>query len=225
MREDYISNKDNTLEDRPPCPEDRELSTEERILRAAEHEFLTKGFSGARTTSIAAAAGVTHAMLHYYFRTKDNLYERIIAAKIAILSEGVISSVRDLTLSLDDMIYGIISRHLEFVSSNPDLPRFIISEIYTHPDRAMSLTRALQENAPKIIAGIQSKIDAAVSDGTCRQVDAATLMLDIVSLNIFPYVAMPVVNAALGNCMDDKESFLERRKKENFDTIMRKLRP
>ena len=48
--------------------DDKTLSTEEKILKAAEHEFLVKGFAGARTTSIASAAGVTHAMLHYYFR-------------------------------------------------------------------------------------------------------------------------------------------------------------
>lgn len=48
--------------------------TEARILQAAEHEFLTKGYAGARTTSIAEAAGVTHAMFHYYFRTKDKLF-------------------------------------------------------------------------------------------------------------------------------------------------------
>ena len=41
---------------------------EQAILEAAEREFIAKGFAGARTTSIAEAAGVTHAMLHYYFR-------------------------------------------------------------------------------------------------------------------------------------------------------------
>ena len=48
--------------------------TEVRILQAAEKEFLEKGYAGAKTTDIAAAAGVTHAMLHYYFRTKDKLF-------------------------------------------------------------------------------------------------------------------------------------------------------
>ena len=52
--------------------------TESRILQAAEEEFLLKGLEGARTTAIAERAGVTHAMLHYYFRTKNMLFERII---------------------------------------------------------------------------------------------------------------------------------------------------
>lgn len=53
----------------------KENDTEERILKAAETEFFTKGFDGARTTSIAERAGVTHAMLHYYFRSKALLFE------------------------------------------------------------------------------------------------------------------------------------------------------
>ena len=48
-------------------------NTEQSILKAAEKEFLKKGFSGSKTTEIAKEAGVTHAMLHYYFRTKENL--------------------------------------------------------------------------------------------------------------------------------------------------------
>ena len=59
--------------------------TESRILQAAEREFFEKGYAGARTASIAEAAGVTHAMLHYYFRTKDKLFERIVSEKISIL--------------------------------------------------------------------------------------------------------------------------------------------
>lgn len=62
---------------------------EHEILVAAEQEFLTKGFDGARTTSIAQAAGVTHAMLHYYFRTKEQLFERIVDDKFAQMSHSM----------------------------------------------------------------------------------------------------------------------------------------
>lgn len=91
--------------------------TEARILQAAEHEFLTKGYAGARTTSIAEAAGVTHAMFHYYFRTKDKLFERIMGEKIALLKEAVFKSVEDMSLSLGDIIRNIIVRHLDFVAA------------------------------------------------------------------------------------------------------------
>ena len=61
---------------------------EQEILEAAEREFIAKGFAGARTTSIAEAAGVTHAMLHYYFRTKEQLFERILDEKMRLMGES-----------------------------------------------------------------------------------------------------------------------------------------
>ena len=66
---------------------------EQAILAAAEQEFLAKGFDGARTTSIAAAAGVTHAMLHYYFRTKENIFERILDEKLRLMGESVLAAI------------------------------------------------------------------------------------------------------------------------------------
>ena len=65
---------------------------EQAILKAAEREFLTKGYAGARTTSIAEAAGVTHAMLHYYFRTKEHIFERILDEKMRLMSESVLAA-------------------------------------------------------------------------------------------------------------------------------------
>ena len=67
-------------------------SKEQAILKAAEREFLTKGYAGARTTSIAEAAGVTHAMLHYYFRTKEHIFERILDEKMRLMSESVLAA-------------------------------------------------------------------------------------------------------------------------------------
>lgn len=199
--------------------------TEALILQAAEREFLSKGFAGARTTSIAEAAGVTHAMFHYYFRTKEKLFDRIITEKIAILKDALSMSVVDDGLSLDDTIRGIIDRHLDFVAANPYLPRFLVSELFGNSPRTVMILDRIKAQAPAVIRGLQAKIDKAMEEGRCRHIDARMLMLDIVSLNIFPYLATPMVNAALDNCMADSNAFLSRRKEENYDTIMRKIRP
>ena len=62
---------------------------EAAILKAAEEEFLTKGYAGARTTEIAKVAGVSHTMLHYYFRTKENLFNCVYEQKVKLLSESI----------------------------------------------------------------------------------------------------------------------------------------
>lgn len=200
------------------------MDTENRILLAAEREFLDKGFAGARTTSIAAAAGVTHAMFHYYFRTKEKLFDRIITEKISILKGLFISSIHEGDLTLSQIIRNIIESHLDFISVNPELPRFIVGEVYSNSDRSKLIIKNIKHQAPAILAFLQNKIDESAEKGLCRKVDAKSLMLDIVSLNIFPYLAAPLVNAALGNCLDDSTKFLENRKKENYETIMRKIR-
>lgn len=199
--------------------------TEQAILMAAEREFMAKGFAGARTTSIAEAAGVTHAMLHYYFRTKEKLFDRILSQKIALLKEVLFSAVEDVNCSLEDMIRNIIDRYLDFIAANPDMPRFLIGEIYSKSERSDLFVTRLREYAPLVLTILQQRIDVEAAQGICRKVDASMLMLDIISLNVFSFMAAPVVNAVLGDTMADPAAFVERRKKENFDTIMRKLKP
>lgn len=204
-------------------PEAEMNETETRILRAAEREFMTKGFAGARTTSIAEAAGVTHAMFHYYFRTKDKLFERIVSEKMEMLKGIILQSLTDMGQPLEEIIRKLINTHLDFISANPDLPRFIISELYSSPGRMEFFFKKINAVAPDVISRLQQKIDALAAEGKCRRVDAVMLMLDIVSLNIFPYVAGPLVNKVLGGCMDNAARFAAQRKEENYNTIMRKL--
>ena len=200
-------------------------STENAILAAAEREFLTKGFAGARTTSIAEAAGVTHAMLHYYFRTKAKLFDRIIEEKISLLKEALFNPVENENASIEETIQTIIERHLDFIAANPDLPRFITSEVYSNTERSDVFLSQITKYAPIMLNNLQSKIDRAAEAGHCRHVDARMLILDITSLNIFSFIAAPILNAAMSGLTADFEKFIAMRKKENFDTIMRKLKP
>ncbi|MDE7450138.1 MAG: TetR/AcrR family transcriptional regulator [Paramuribaculum sp.] len=199
--------------------------TEMRILSAAEAEFTNKGFAGARTTTIAEAAGVTHAMLHYYFRTKEKLFERIVSEKAGALKEIVLMSMQDIDLPFEEFLKKLISSHLDFVSSNPELPRLLISEVYTNSKRSKFFIEQVNNMAPVLIAGLQKKIDEAVAQGRCRPTDARTLMLDIVSLNIFPFIVTPVIKQAFGDYMNDSTEFIERRKADNFNAVMAMLRP
>lgn len=199
--------------------------TEARILRAAEHEFMAKGFAGARTTAIAEAAGVTHAMLHYYFRTKEKLFDRIITAKMNVLQAMILKSLDEIDLPLEDMIRNLINMHIDFIADNPDLPRFLISDVFSDTGRFAILSAKIKGLAPTILMRLQSKIDENAAAGRCQRLDARMLMLDIVSLNVFPYLARPLVDTMLDDLMTNPAEFLAKRKEENYDTVMRKLKP
>lgn len=206
-------------------PQSEPQSTEERILEAAVQEFMTKGYAGARTTAIAEAAGVTHAMLHYYFRTKDKLLDRIIESKIGTLRDIMLASLGDPTIPLFDKIKSTIENHQDFIAANPELPRFMINEVLSRPDRMPKVIERLKHHTPLVVQSLQRQIDEYADRGLCRRVDAGMLMLDIVSLNIFPFSAKPMVNALLGGMMENSQAFVEARKIENVETIMRKLKP
>lgn len=206
-------------------PQSEPQSTEERILEAAVQEFMTKGYAGARTTAMAEAAGVTHAMLHYYFRTKDKLLDRIIESKIGTLRDIMLASLGDPTIPLFDKIKSTIENHQDFIAANPELPRFMINDVLNRPDRMPKVIERLKHHTPLVVQSLQRQIDEYADRGLCRRVDAGMLMLDIVSLNIFPFSAKPMVNALLGGMMENSQAFVEARKIENVETIMKKLQP
>ena len=178
--------------------EDNHLQdTETRILQAAEKEFFEKGYAGARTASIAEAAGVTHAMLHYYFRTKDKLFEQIVSEKINKLGD---------------------------IAANRELPRFLVNEVYVRPERIGAMVSGMQSVASALLDNLQHEIDECAAQGQCRQIDARMLLIDIVSLNVFPFMAAPIVEGAIGSFYESYDEFLAMRKKENVETVLRKLK-
>ena len=152
--------------------------TEVRILQAAEKEFLEKGYAGAKTTDIAAAAGVTHAMLHYYFRTKDKLFDKIVSEKIDKLVEILLGAFGNPELPLKERLSEGISRHFEFLVANPGLPRFIINELAMHPERIDYIRDRLFDKTGNVLRGIQKELDALPGVSS----DAMMLLADIVSL-------------------------------------------
>lgn len=196
--------------------------TEDRILQAAEAEFLAKGYAGARTTAIAEAAGVTHAMLHYYFRTKDKLFERILDEKIQLVRDIMLFGMGDPGKPLAERVVATVERHFDFLAANPSLPRFMVNEVFGIPERMSLVAEQMRLHVPLLLAALQYEIDALADSGKCRRVDARMLLLDIISLNIFTFMARPIVNSLMGDDYGN-EQFLAVRKRENVETIMRKL--
>lgn len=199
-------------------------TTEQQILVAAEQEFLAKGYDGARTTSIAQTAGVTHAMLHYYFRTKEQLFERIVDAKFETMSHSMFAIMGDPSLPIVERIKGGIEAHFDFVAQNPQLPRFIINEIISRPERYEVLYKRAGIIIETIYRDLQAEIDFAAERGEIEGVDIKMLFISIMSMNIFTFLAYPFMEPLMGELMVDREKFLEARKVENVETILRRIK-
>ena len=199
-------------------------SKEQLILAAAEQEFLTKGYDGARTTSIAQAAGVTHAMLHYYFRTKEQLFERIVDEKFAMMSHSMFTILGDPSLPILERIKGGIGVHFDFVAENPLLPRFIINEIISRPERYEVLYKRADDIIDNVYKSLQLEIDRAAERGEIENIDVKMLFISIMSLNIFTFLAYPFMEPLMGELMANRECFLAKRKAENIETILRRIK-
>lgn len=199
-------------------------SKEQQILAAAEQEFLTKGYDGARTTSIAQAAGVTHAMLHYYFRTKEQLFERIVDEKFETMSHSMFAIMGDPSLPIVERIKGGIEAHFDFIAANPLLPRFVINEIISRPERYKLLYKRVSDVIDNVYCDLQFEIDRSAERGEIERVDVKMLFISILSLNIFTFLAYPFMEPLMGELMADREGFLAARKAENIETILRRIK-
>ena len=199
-------------------------SKEQQILAAAEQEFLTRGYDGARTTSIAQAVGVTHAMLHYYFRTKEQLFERIVDEKFETMSHSMFAIMGDPSLPIVERIKGGIAAHFDFIAANPLLPRFIINEIISRPERYDVLYKRVGAIIDNVYRGLQSEINRSAERGEMEKVDVKMLFISIMSLNIFTFLAYPFMEPLMGELMVNRERFLAERKAENIETILRRIK-
>lgn len=198
---------------------------EQAILAAAKEEFFDKGYDGARTTSIARAAGVTHAMLHYYFKTKEQLFERIFQETMGMLVEGILEVFTQTDKPFKERIAEALGIHFEVIRQNPRLPLFMIREVASRPERFAIIKNVISTFAGNLLIALQRDIDQAVAKGEISHIDATTLLLDMISLNVFPFIVKPVFEAATGLDLNVDSKFWELRKQENTQLIMRRLTP
>lgn len=198
-------------------------SKEQQILEAAEREFLKKGYDGARTTSIAKAAGVTHAMLHYYFRTKEQLFERFIDKKMSEVVPLLTHLFGNSDLSLVERIEKTISVHFDFVATNPDLPRFLINEILPYKERC-DLFYSKVANFLYFFNNLQREVNEAAARGEVEQFNVLLLFQSVLSLNIFPSLMINMIENLMSNNEQSMKEIFAQRKAENIELIMRRIK-
>lgn len=194
----------------------------ELILKAAEQEFMTNGYEATKTTQIAERAGVTHAMLHYYFQTKENIFRKIYEDKINMLKEPIVALVENKEMELPQRIDTIIEAHFEFLKDNPTLPFFVISEMNNNPHLIETMKENIGEVMGESYKKLQSEIDDYVAQGIINPITALDLLLDIVSLNVSAFVMLPIMKSVVSN-EAEQNAILEQRKSEIKETINRRI--
>ncbi|MDR2146189.1 MAG: TetR/AcrR family transcriptional regulator [Tannerella sp.] len=202
----------------------KEKNKEEAILEAAEQEFLDKGFEAAKTTDIASMAGVTHAMLHYYYRTKENLFNKIFDEKINLLKNIIFNLADDPGMPFLEKVKMAMEAHFDFLRDNPGLPRFIVNELIFKKKRLKLMEKGIRNLTNTVIEKVREAIDREVEKGAIEPIEPVTLMIDVASLNVFVFVAMPFLQMFAVERFGSEDAFFEARKRENVEIIMKRLK-
>lgn len=201
----------------------KENSIEQKILQVAEKEFLLKGYMGARTIHIAEQVGVSHSMLHYYYRTKEALFNKVFEDKLNMVVASMIEAFNQPHQSFFDRIKIGIEKQFDFLVQNPGLPRFIINEMTSNPNYKDTHARMIQ-TVEKSIIGIRDEMKKLEEQGVIEKMYLSDLILNIISMNVFVFIIPPCIQEVIFQSPVIQEAFLEHRRKENVEVIMRRLR-
>jgi AcrR family transcriptional regulator len=187
----------------------KDLSTEERIKVSARKIFTKKGYAASRTRDIAEEAGINLALLNYYFRSKEKLFEIVMLENFAQFIKGVKTLANENNTSLEQKIDAIVEFYINQLGANPDLPIFILNEIRSNPKMIKS-SGFTKDMLLKSYFMEQLKEELAKNRNT--QILPLQLIVNIFSMTIFPFVAAPLL-AKVGNLSSqDFNILMEQRK-------------
>lgn len=174
--------------------EKKSIETQENILIAARTIFAQKGLAGARMQEIADSAGINKALLHYYYRNKEKLFEQVFDEAFKQILRPLAAFLAD-NSELFQKIRNICRLYHEVLVEYPFIPNFVINEINSDPTRILKLL-----DVEGVLEGKEKtafQISEAVKSGKIRPIDPRELILNIISLSIFPFASRPIINEIL----------------------------
>lgn len=186
--------------------EEVDLSTEQKIKEAAQRVFMKKGYAATRTRDIAEEAGLNLALLNYYFRSKEKLFDLIMLEKLSKFFGAVAPVLNDTNATLDQKMVMLSGNYIDLLTANPDLPLFILSEVRTNPERFVEKLPIAKMIDSHFIKQLHEKRP---------DVHPLHFLMNILALSVFPFIMKPVFNAsgimnekAFAARMEERKTFI-----------------
>lgn len=202
----------------------KENHTEQAIMRAAEELFFQNGFEATSTVDIARKVGCNQALVHYYFRTKENLFQQIFMKNF----ENFLSFATNYSFDVDftTLLRQIIENYFKLLTNNRKLPFFLINEFLLNEDRRLFVRENVVHNERR--SALYYRFDKLVQDevgkGKIRPISTLDLLLNIVSLAVFTFVSLPMYIDWLEKDENEVEDYIEQRKNEIITLILNGLK-
>jgi AcrR family transcriptional regulator len=197
------------------------LEMEGKILNSATSVFIKKGKAGASMQDIAVEAGINRTLLNYYFRSKDKLFEQVFSqvflSFVPVIIEKI-NSKKPIIKRMED----VMDYYFLVLIDNPLIPVFILQELASNPARLVRIMREKGIN-PEIFISILSN---EMVKGHLRKMDPRAVIINLLSLVIFPFAARPVIEGLIFNG-DKKEylRFLHKRKTNLKKSFIDSIKP
>ncbi|MCL1942203.1 MAG: TetR/AcrR family transcriptional regulator [Candidatus Azobacteroides sp.] len=189
---------------------EKDLPTEKKIKEAARKIFHKKGYAGTRTRDIAEEAGINPALLNYYYRSKEKLFDLVFDEGFSEISASLNILLNDDKFDLAVKIDYIVNKYIDVVSKNPDLPLFILGEIKANPEnlkKKLGLSGTLLTTS-KLYEQMRNQLDFSGS----IPVNPIHIIINILSMTIFPFVGKPLIKNMTEMNDLDFEQFIEERR-------------
>ena len=206
-----------------------DADTESRLLDAAHTVFLRRGTAGARMTEIAREAGVNHALLHYYFRSKQRLAEAVFRRAIGQFFPmflGILAS----DSPIEEKVRRVAAAQIDLLLENRYLPGYLIAELNHYPERAPQLLSMMAGTSPSnvragLLGTLGRQLEEGARRGIIRPIAPQEFVINLVSMVIYPFAARPLVMAIMD--LDDAAfvAMMNRRKAELPAFFLAALRP
>jgi TetR/AcrR family transcriptional regulator len=200
---------------------DNDKLTEEKIFEAATDVFVDKGMDGARMQDIARHAGINKALLHYYYRTKDQLFNAVfemITGKVL----KKFAPVFDEKLTLEEKIRFFFKEHITFLHENPKLPAFVLNEINRNPARIKKLLKNV--HFEKLWLELYHQHKSELGKYNITEDTLAQLMVSIVALSVFPFAARGIIEGILDKVGLDFDDYIEQRKEFAAEFVIKAIK-
>ncbi len=192
-----------------------EAQTEKLIKEKAKILFFKNGFLNATTQEIADEAGVNRALIHYYFRSREQMLEILLDEALQEKKDRV-RNILTSDFPFHQKIVNYINTVVDYGIAYPYLDNFIISEIARRPDKVKLFCSKDKVKSSDLI---QKDLEIEIKNGNIAPISAEHFMVNLVSLCNYPLLARSVIQAIHGLTDTAYRKFLIERKRIIFRTI------
>jgi len=203
-----------------------EMKTKDRILRAAIDEFVEYGFYGARTQRIANRAKVNKAMLHYYYSSKEKIYEQVLETVAEAVFDRL-TAISDEPVPIEKKIEQIMDVYIEVFTEYNNYLKIFLYEIMRGGDRLRHVVMAKSGKIHQAFRKFMKYFEAQVRQGKIRKINGVHLFISIVSQMAPVYVGKQIIENVTSVFGVDRlivGKMIDGRKRFVIDLIMNGIR-